>query len=511
MSSFPRPFGPYKLLGVLGQGVAAQVYAAEDHRGRTVALKLLHEARTDDSEAIARFEHEAEIARAVNDPHVVRVLDAGILEGRRYLAMTYVPGWPLHRLFGALKKEGLDPAVEDRLALFAGAVRGVAALHGAVDPRTGAPVCILHRDLAPKNLLVGGDAVLRLIDFGIGRSVLNRMETRTNLLLGTPGYLSPEVVEGRAVDQRTDIYALGVVLFELLTLERFLPARGVEALLEATLTKRFVPPSRFNRSVNEGIDAVVERATARDPEHRFPTARSLLSALARVSPGRPDRVRMQEIIRLALGDPPSFSTTEVPVEPPPPEIEVGLTLVQRPPALPIEPDEGFGFTVTQEGASGRRRSAGWIAAGFVILALGAGGFVLGRTGGRAPDPPHPKIEEPSPMATQRVTVEPRITPAPLPDAEPAPAASRKRRRPVRAPKRVPLRVAPERKDDRSTLEAELRALTRRGARLRARAPEQSDAIDRILRDAALESLSADRARARSRLEALSAELDGLAR
>src|SRR5262249_5928141 len=164
--------------------------------------------------------HEAKVAVSIDDPHVVRVLDVGVVHGRdHFLAMDFVRGWPCSRLLQAGEASGRFFAIEQVVALMCGALRGLYALHTAKNPANQEALGAVHRDISPRNLMITPDARAVIIDLGLGKSNLQAWVTRAGRISGTPGYISPEQVLGERVDSRSDLYSIAVVLYELITLE----------------------------------------------------------------------------------------------------------------------------------------------------------------------------------------------------------------------------------------------------------------------------------------------------
>ena len=262
--------GKYRLGALLGRGGMGRVLAAEHVRlGARCAVKLLSDEETLPPDAIARFERESRVLASLDDPNVVRVMDAGedALMGP-YLVMELLEGEPL----GAkLEREGrLAPPVA--IDLVRQVLSGLSAVHGRG---------LVHRDLKPDNVLVlsGEPARVKLIDFGIARPVSDSGLTEEGALIGTPQYLAPELFVGATADVRSDLYAVGVMLFELLT--GSLPhgdARGRELYLEIVRGEhRRV--SDHVPDIDPRIDLTIARALARDPAERPASARAMMEAL----------------------------------------------------------------------------------------------------------------------------------------------------------------------------------------------------------------------------------------
>jgi Protein kinase domain len=256
----------YRIEDTVGRGGMGVVYRAYDLRlKRTVALKLVTPELALDDRFRERFERETELAMALEHPNVVPIHDAGDVDGRLYLAMRFVAGSDLREL---LRTEGaLDP--ERALAI----CRQVAAALDAAHARG-----LVHGDVKPSNVLLDEDEHVYLADFGLTRRLDEQADGR---LAGSPAYLAPEQLEGKPVDDRSDIYALACVLFECLT---GAPPFGGDSRLEvawAHLEEEPPAPSKLRSALPGALDAVIVRALAKEPEERYPRAAELVAAAER--------------------------------------------------------------------------------------------------------------------------------------------------------------------------------------------------------------------------------------
>ena len=253
----------------LAVGGMATVYIAHDHRlDRRVALKVMHANLTNDPTFVRRFIGEAQAVAKLSHANVVQVFDQGTDQGYVYLAMEYVPGDTLRDL---LQSRG-QMAEPDALQIMACVLAGLGAAH-----RAG----FVHRDVKPENVLLTSDGQVKVADFGLARAVEASVEgqTRAGEVLGTAAYLAPEQITENRADARTDVYAAGIVLYELLTGEQ--PHTGESPLAVAYQhVNTDVPlPSHRIVDVSPVVDQVVATATARDPEQRPPDAERLLATL----------------------------------------------------------------------------------------------------------------------------------------------------------------------------------------------------------------------------------------
>lgn len=276
------------LLGRLGEGAAGAAYLARPLNPGSgmpvpIVIKCLHQKLAVSAEFASRFRHEAAIAVCVESDHVARVYDVGALGDVLYIALEYVPGWTAGRIFTAVLKESRSVPQPIASAIVAQALRGLSALHMAADA-DGRPLEAIHRDISPKNLMLGDDGIVRIIDLGLGKSKAQSWRTATGLVMGTPGYMAPEQLTGRGVDRRSDLYAMGVVLHELLTGARYIKIDQPLAMMSEQRSKTFEAPSSYVPSLPESIDGVVERALEREPRNRFERASEFEEALVAAAP-----------------------------------------------------------------------------------------------------------------------------------------------------------------------------------------------------------------------------------
>jgi hypothetical protein len=280
--------GRYELEELLGVGGMARVYRAHDRvLERTVALKVLDERYGGDREHAERFRREARAIARLSHPNIVTVIDRGDVDGSQYIVFEHVRGANLKELLRERRR--FPPA--QALAVVHQAARGLAFAH-----EHG----VVHRDVKPQNVLVDDDGVAKVTDFGIARSAsIDDELTETGTVLGTGDYISPEQATGERVDERSDQYSLGALLYELLTGEVPYPAESV-----VTAAMRHVhdpiPSVRERRpDVSPRVDAVVRRALAKRPEERYPSMDALIAALeaCMAGEGAGDEGQATQVIR----------------------------------------------------------------------------------------------------------------------------------------------------------------------------------------------------------------------
>ncbi|MFL5977882.1 MAG: Stk1 family PASTA domain-containing Ser/Thr kinase [Gaiellaceae bacterium] len=266
--------GRYRIERKLGAGGMADVYLAEDQElGRRVAIKILNDRHAADDSFIERFRREAKNAAGLSHPNIVSIYDRGEAEGTYYIAMEYLDGRSLKELIVGRGPAPIKTAIDYARQTLAAV--GFAHKHG-----------IVHRDIKPHNVLVNPEGRLKVTDFGIARSGASQM-TEVGSIIGTAQYLSPEQARGAPVDQTSDLYSVGVVLYEMLTGQ--VPFTGETPLEIAMkhLSEVPKPPSELRPEVPHDLDSIVLRALAKDPSERYQSAEEMDADLARVLEGLP--------------------------------------------------------------------------------------------------------------------------------------------------------------------------------------------------------------------------------
>ena len=257
--------GRYRIVGLLGRGGMGEVYRAEDLKlGQAVALKFLPMEVTHRADRLARFHQEVRLARQVSHPNVCRVHDIGETGGQHFLSMEYIDGEDLASLLRRIGRLPQDKALELARQLCA----GLAAAHDRG---------VLHRDLKPANVLIDGRGRARIADFGLADLAGHRRDAPE--IAGTPGYMAPEQQEGREVTTRTDVYALGLVLYEMFTGKRALTVGGAILGARAQNSVPLTSPSTHIPDLDPVIERVILRCLERDPSRRPPSAVAVAAAL----------------------------------------------------------------------------------------------------------------------------------------------------------------------------------------------------------------------------------------
>lgn len=279
--------GRYETLFRIASGGMAEVHAArvrgEGGFEKLVAIKRMLPHLADDDRFVDMFLDEARIAANISSPHVVQTLDLGRADdGSLYIVMDLVVGVSLSALLRAETKAGRFVPVPIAVELLAQAAQGLDDAHEAVTP-AGQRLELVHRDVSPQNILVGVDGRARVTDFGIARAMMRRTETRTGQMKGKFAYFSPEQASAKPVDRRTDVFALGIVAWELLTGRRLFDAENPIESIEKVKTMPIAPPHLLRPEVPQAVSRVVLAALARDVEERLQTAADFADGLRRAA------------------------------------------------------------------------------------------------------------------------------------------------------------------------------------------------------------------------------------
>ncbi|MBS2030328.1 MAG: protein kinase [Deltaproteobacteria bacterium] len=280
-SSTSERFGPYRLIRPIAEGGMARVDLAEDARGRTVALKRILHSQAHRRDFHSMFDEEVRISAALKHPNLVRVYDAGDVHGEPYLAMEYVAGQPLARAIDRARENGVRLPETLACQIAVQMCRGLAHAH-ALKGDDGAPLGLVHRDISPQNVLLGYGGEVKLVDFGVAKAYAqpspSREHTRTGFVKGKYLYFSPEQARSRPLDGRTDVFATGVVLYEMLCGR--LPYDGdMMGVLFRVVYGEFSRPTTWRQELTQELEAIVLLAMATERERRFPSAKLFGDAL----------------------------------------------------------------------------------------------------------------------------------------------------------------------------------------------------------------------------------------
>src|ERR1700738_1245251 len=277
--------GRYEIVGELGRGAMGVVYKATDPViGRAVAVKTIKLSEEGTGlarpELLSRFQTEARAAGLLTHPNIVVVFDAGEEEGLYYITMELVEGKSVQALIDAGHAFPLPRVLRIMEQI-------CSALQFAHERN------VVHRDIKPANIMLTGDDTVKVTDFGTAKILQFGTVQQTAHVMGTPSYMSPEQVKGRAVDGRSDIFSLGVMLYEMITGEKPFPGQSITTVIYKIVNEEPVPPRQINPSIHPGISAVVIKALAKEPETRYQSCREMLEDLRNyrsIAPGgNPDK------------------------------------------------------------------------------------------------------------------------------------------------------------------------------------------------------------------------------
>jgi len=343
-----RPFGAYVLLRKLAEGGMAEIFLARradgEGAGRDVVIKRIRESLVGQPDFVEMFRQEARVAASLSHPHLVRVYDQGVSEGRPYLCMEFLPGEDFSTMVRLASHRGEYVPVPLVLRVLADAARG---LHHAHE------LDIVHRDVSPSNVYVTYSGLVKVLDFGVAQTGAGSTASRPGSVLGKSVYMAPEQARGGVVDRRADVFALGVSLYEALTHVRPFAREEERAVLEALRKGDCAPPRALRPELSEELEAVVLKAMAVEPSRRHATAAAFADALEELlsrEPSEPTRAQLAAHLRASVGE----RRYQEKTAPPP--------FVERDPA---------GLVARRVGTGSGSRRAGW-----VVLAV-AGSVLLG--------------------------------------------------------------------------------------------------------------------------------------
>ena len=280
MEAFTQ-FGKYQILDRIAFGGMAELYRAriQGDQGfqKLVAVKKMHAHFSVDPEVVEAFIEEAKLAAFLQHPHIVQIYDFGCKQDAYFIVMEYLQGKDLRTLTTALGERQRLLGLENSLSIAASICSGLEYAHRLTD-MAGRPLNIVHRDISPQNIFVTYAGQVKILDFGIAKAMDRGTTTEAGVLKGKVAYMSPEQARGRQIDQRSDLFAVGVILYELLTGQRLYQGNNMEILRRAQ-TGDFVPPEVLLPDVTPELTFVFQRLLALDPEDRFMDAGAASTAL----------------------------------------------------------------------------------------------------------------------------------------------------------------------------------------------------------------------------------------
>jgi len=280
----PIPFGRYLLLDRINIGGMAEVWRGKVFGAggfeRLVAIKRILPNIAEDEEFISMFQDEAKISVQLTHANICQIYELNRLGPSLYIAMEYVPGKDLRSIFERARKKGEPPPVPLVCYVIGKLCEGLDYAHRKKDQH-GRDLNVVHRDVSPQNVLISFEGEVKVIDFGIAKAAGKVTKTQAGILKGKFGYMSPEQIRGLPLDRRSDVFAIGVCLYELLTGERLFVGESDFQVLERVRKAEVLPPSTYNRKIPEALERIVLKALAKDPADRFQYASELADELQR--------------------------------------------------------------------------------------------------------------------------------------------------------------------------------------------------------------------------------------
>jgi serine/threonine-protein kinase len=275
--------GNYELVRLLAQGGMADIYLAkQDGLDRHVAVKVLDQERARDVDSCQLFLDEARLVGMLSHPNLATVYEVDTKDGVHYLAMEYVHGADLRDILAKAQERGAELAYDCALSIVTAAAAGLDHAHRRCGP-DGRPLHLVHRDVSLSNIMVGHDGAVKVIDFGIAISTASVHVTNPGIVRGKASYMSPEQCLGDPVDLRTDVFALGIVLYELTTGRRCFQGNSDFERMVAVVRGDWVPPSVHVAGFPAALEQVIATALAHDPANRYPSAAAMIEALEAVA------------------------------------------------------------------------------------------------------------------------------------------------------------------------------------------------------------------------------------
>jgi serine/threonine protein kinase len=284
-------FGPYQLIDRVAVGGMAEVFKAKrsgvEGFEKVVALKRILPHLSENKEFLNMFVDEAKMVAGLSHPNIVQIFDLGRIESSYYIAMEYVHGRDLRSIIKRARDKGLRMPLDLGLRVASQVCSALEYAHRKKDAQ-GRPMEIVHRDVSPQNILITFDGDVKLADFGIAKAATKASNTDRGALRGKLLYMSPEQAWGRPLDRRSDVFSLGLVLFELVTERKAFHAAGSEVTILETVRRCVItPPRDVNPRVPESLDRLVMKALAREPDERHQDAGQLQRAIERILRERP--------------------------------------------------------------------------------------------------------------------------------------------------------------------------------------------------------------------------------
>lgn len=282
--NFPAQYGKYLLIDKIAKGGMAEVFLAKQtgSKGfeRLLAIKRILPQFTENAEFVSMFINEAKVAAQLSHPNIVQVFDFGQVEESYYIGMEYVMGRDLRTIMERSQKSNRPLPIDQILFIVSRVCSGLEHAHKKKDLH-GNELNLVHRDISPQNILISYDGEIKLVDFGIAKAALQENETRTGILKGKLAYMSPEQAWGKGIDHRSDLFSLGIVLYECATGKRLFKGDSEINTLERVREAKFESPRRLNAAISEQVEASVAKSLAKEVQDRYASAAQMQGELER--------------------------------------------------------------------------------------------------------------------------------------------------------------------------------------------------------------------------------------
>jgi serine/threonine-protein kinase len=278
MAAFrPHRFGRYIIVDPVAVGGMAEIYRArlagsKEGPDRVIIIKKVIANLSQNTDFIQMFEEEIKITVGLTHPNIIQIYDYGKVDDQYFMAMEYVEGKNLRQFVKRLADMKSMFSIDMSAHIISQVCHALGYAHAFKDRLSGKPLCIVHRDISPQNIMISYDGAVKLFDFGIAKAKSASEATRAGVIKGKPSYLSPEQVNGDELDGRSDIFALGILLWELLTAKRLFVADTDMAVLRLIQNAKIESPSTFNPAVPQALDAIVLKSLSRDKNKRYQNA-----------------------------------------------------------------------------------------------------------------------------------------------------------------------------------------------------------------------------------------------
>ena len=242
---------------------------------KTVALKRIRPHLTDEEAFVNMFLYEAKLAAKLHHPNIVQIYDLGRIADSYFIAMEYVSGRDMSKVVPQAERLGIHFPVEYAMFIVANVLEALAYAHEKTD-ELGRPLKLVHRDVTPENIIVGWNGHVRMLDFGIVKTTFQIDQTKVGEIKGKLCYMSPEQAAGQSIDHRSDLFTLGIVLYEWLTGHKLYTGDSEVAVLKGIMEGRIYPPTYFREDLPTGVEDIVLKALTKDPDARYQSAREML-------------------------------------------------------------------------------------------------------------------------------------------------------------------------------------------------------------------------------------------